>query len=127
MTAPFDLFGYRKRDGNAEARIQHAIVEYVRLVAPGIPDLAIVAPGGRVCFRVCPLILRLSKIGQKPLRTAPSKESSQRLRPSPRVRAKMIRISFGLSSQDHTLVLEHSYFRLRFFLRRARALERFFQ
>jgi VRR-NUC domain len=78
MTAPFDLFGYRKRDGNAEARIQHAIVEYVRRVAPdvlifaiangglrakaeaarlkwtgvlaGIPDLAIVAPGGRVCF-----------------------------------------------------------------------------
>ncbi len=27
MTAPFDLFGYRKRDGNAEARIQRAIVE----------------------------------------------------------------------------------------------------
>jgi hypothetical protein len=78
MNAPFDLFGYRKRDGNAEARIQHAIVEYVRLVAPGmlifaipngglrakaeaarlkwtgvlagVPDLAIVAPGGRVYF-----------------------------------------------------------------------------
>jgi hypothetical protein len=32
MTAPFDLFGYRKPDGNAEARIQRAIVEYVRLV-----------------------------------------------------------------------------------------------
>jgi hypothetical protein len=69
------MLGYRPRDGNAEARIQHSIVEYVRLVAPhvlifaipngglrtkteaarlkwtgtlaGVPDLAIVAPGGR--------------------------------------------------------------------------------
>jgi len=68
----------RRRDTNAEARIQAAIVEYVRLVAPhvlifaipngglrtkaeaarlkwtgvvaGIPDLAIVAPGRRVFF-----------------------------------------------------------------------------
>ena len=73
-----DLLGFRKRDGNAEARIQAAIVAWVRLAAPellifhvpnggfrtkaeaarlkwtgtvaGIPDLAIVTPGGRVHF-----------------------------------------------------------------------------
>jgi VRR-NUC domain len=78
MSAPGDLFGYRSRDGNAEAQIQRAIVEYVRLVASdalifaipngglrskteaarlkwtgtlaGVPDLAIIAPRGRVFF-----------------------------------------------------------------------------
>jgi VRR-NUC domain len=78
MSAPINLPDRRPRDGNAEARIQASIVEYVRLVAPGVlifaipngglrskaeaarmkwtgtlagvPDLAIVAPGGRVFF-----------------------------------------------------------------------------
>jgi len=78
MSAPVDLFGRRARDASAEARIQAAIVEWIRLVAPdivvfaipngglrtpreaarlkwtgtlaGIPDLAIVASGGRVHF-----------------------------------------------------------------------------
>jgi hypothetical protein len=68
----------RRRDANAEARIQAAIVDWVRIVAPdalvfhipngglrgkaeaarlkwvgtlaGVPDLAIVTPGGRVKF-----------------------------------------------------------------------------
>jgi hypothetical protein len=73
-----DLFGRRRRDANAEARLQAAIVEWIRAVAPsvlvfaipnggyrtpaeaarmrwtgvlaGVPDLCIVAPGGRVHF-----------------------------------------------------------------------------
>ncbi len=68
----------RRRDLNAEARIQAAIVEWIRLVAPGVlvfavpngglrtkaeaarlrwtgvvagvPDLVLIAPSGRACF-----------------------------------------------------------------------------
>ena len=78
---PLDLQPRRRRDGNAEARIQSAVVAYVRAVAPellifavpnggyrapveaarmkwtgtvaGIPDLCIIAPGGRVQFMEC--------------------------------------------------------------------------
>jgi VRR-NUC domain len=69
---------FRRRDGNAEARIQAAIVEWARVVAPsvlvfaipngglrskaeaarlkwtgvvaGVPDLAVIAPGGKAHF-----------------------------------------------------------------------------
>ena len=75
---PRAVIGNNSRDLNAEARIQAAIVEFVRTVAPqvlifavpngglrtpreaarlkwtgtvaGVPDLAIVTPGGRVRF-----------------------------------------------------------------------------
>jgi VRR-NUC domain len=73
-----ELFGFRKRDSNAEARLQAAIVQYIRDAAPqclvfhvhngglrskselsrmrwqgvvaGIPDLVLVAPGGNTHF-----------------------------------------------------------------------------
>ena len=76
-----DLFGRAKRDHNAEAREQAAIVEYVRWVAPeviifhvangglrskpeaarlrwmgvlpGVPDLILVLPAGRSAFWEC--------------------------------------------------------------------------
>jgi hypothetical protein len=75
---PSDHQQIRRRDLNAEARVQAAIVDWIRTVAPsilvfsvpngglrtkaeaarlkwtgalaGVPDLAIVAPGGRVHF-----------------------------------------------------------------------------
>ena len=78
MSASTNPFDYCRRDSNAEARIQAAIVEWVRLVAPsvlvfaipngglrtkaeaarlkwtgtlaGVPDLAIVVPGGVIWF-----------------------------------------------------------------------------
>jgi len=71
----------RKRDGNAEARVQAAVVEWIRTVAPqclvfavpngglrskseaarlkwtgvlaGVPDLCVIAPGGRAFFLEC--------------------------------------------------------------------------
>jgi hypothetical protein len=81
--AAFDLDqGFRRRDGNAEARIQAAIVEWVRIAAAGvlifavpnggfrskaeaarlkwtgvlagIPDLVIIAPIGRAFFLEVP-------------------------------------------------------------------------
>jgi hypothetical protein len=78
-----DLLGFRKRDANAEAKIQASIVAWVRLVAPdvlififavpngglrtkaeaarmkwtgvlaGVPDLCIIAPGAKVFFIEC--------------------------------------------------------------------------
>ena len=81
LTGSIYLSAPRKRDGNAEARVQAAVVEFVRTVAPqvvifaipngglrskseaarmkwtgtlaGIPDLCIIAPGGRAYFIEC--------------------------------------------------------------------------
>jgi hypothetical protein len=78
LETPVDLFGRGSRDANVEARIQASVVAWVRLVAPhvlvfavpngglrtkaeaarlkwtgvvaGIPDLIVIAPGGRIHF-----------------------------------------------------------------------------
>jgi hypothetical protein len=79
LSAPADLLGVpARRDGNAEAKVQSSILEWIRLAAPdilvfhvpngglrskveaarlkwqgvrlGAPDLVIVAPGGRTFF-----------------------------------------------------------------------------